>query len=428
VDSTGAVLAEYTLPSAVTPPGALTIYRGNLFCAARDVDSVVVEMSLEAAVVDTHFFLPASARVYPRGATVLDGQLYVGGGSDSIFIFDFKTYNTPVEPASDETVEVVPDIMSITFDSILDSGWVYADVTASQPCSPPGSVTFISDFYEITTTSRLEYISEIAISDSFPPGLNFNRMRTFTRPSDSCGVFRDITVEAAQIPPFLRIYARQKSEDDEFSFFAAAIDERDPAGIVDLKFTYLRGHIESGEDSIPQATYAQITGLLTQAENQWTAGHPLVAAMLADSIAKVARSAPAIPHVHDPADSGKNLAGRIISRAHTLAFSLRFYRAWLAGVEPPPGPAEMHLAVYPNPTGSSVLIELAAHGLLPVDVSVYSVKGELVKRLFRGRPAGGRLSLEWNGTNTAGAHVSPGMYFISAREGSKTASRKVVLN
>jgi hypothetical protein len=427
VDSTGLILAEYELPAAARPPGALTMYRGTLFGAARDVDSIFIEMDLEAAVVDTHLMMPASDRIYPRGATVLGGQLYVGGSPDSIYIFDFKTYNTPVAPATDETVSVVPGVVAIAFDSILDSGWVRVDISDSQACSPPGGVTFISDFYEITTTSRLEYVSEITIADSVPSGIDIDKLRIFSRPSGACGVFRDISVQAARVPPTLRIHARQKSEDDEFSFFASAIDERDPADIVDLKFTYLRGHIESGEDSIPQAVYSDITDLLTQAETRWTGGQPLVAATLVDSIAGVVSGVPSIPHVHDPADPGKNLAGRIISRAHTLSFSLRYYRSWLAGVEPRARPPEIRLAVHPNPAGTSVLIDLALSDSEPVDVSVYSVRGELVKRLYRGRPSDGRLSLEWKGNNTAGTPVSSGMYFISARQGAEIVSRKIVL-
>ena len=132
LDSTGTILIEYPLPAALTSPGALALYRGNLYGARVFNDSSLIEMSLEAEVVDTHFFLPPSARIYPRAATVLDGQVYIGGTPDSIFVFDFKTYNTPIEPATDESVEVVPDRVDITFDSILDSGWVYVDITDSQ--------------------------------------------------------------------------------------------------------------------------------------------------------------------------------------------------------------------------------------------------------------------------------------------------------
>jgi hypothetical protein len=372
--------------------------------------------------------MPPSARIYPRGATVLEDQLYLAGSNDSIFIFDFKTYNTPIVPATDESVEVVPEVLGITFDSILDSGWVYVDVTDSQECAPPAGVTFISDFYDISLTSRVEYISEVTVSDSFPPGLDFDRMRIFTRPSDSCGVFRDITVEAAVLPPSLRIYARQRSEDDEFSYFAPAIDSRAPGDIVDLKFSYLQGHIESGQDSIPQAAYARITDLLTRAQNHWSLSHPLTAAMLVDSIAVVARNATAIPHIYNPMNPGRNLAGRIISRAHTLSFSLRYYRAWLAGVERAPAPGPFHLIVRPNPSGSCVQIELVRHRTGHVDVSVYSVGGELVKRLYRGVTQEENLSLEWTGVNRAGDRVSPGIYFVFAREGSKTAARKVILH
>jgi hypothetical protein len=58
---------------------------------------------------------------------------------------------------------------------------------------------------------------------------------------------------------------------------------------------------------------------------------------------------------------------------------------------------------------------------------VYSVKGEMVRVLRAAAPAGGPLEVVWRGDNQNGARVSPGTYFVIAREGENTSIRKVIL-
>jgi hypothetical protein len=122
----------------------------------------------------------------------------------------------------------------------------------------------------------------------------------------------------------LKISRRTRSEDDEFSWFAIADDARRPADIVQLKFDYLRGHINSGEDSIPAGVFDQIMAAVDAAEDAYCKGKPRAAESLLGNMETIVRDTPSIPHTYDPDNPGTNLAGRIISRAHTLAFSLRY--------------------------------------------------------------------------------------------------------
>jgi hypothetical protein len=149
--------------------------------------------------------------------------------------------------------------------------------------------------------------------------------------------------------------------------------------------------------------------------------------MKADSIAEVARNYQDIPHTYFPEDPGRNVAGRIIGRAHTLAFSIRFYPGWLAGVNAGGPRREPLLSVGPNPTGRWVEIGFAPAGTGRVEIAIYSVKGERIKTLYRGRPGTAPVLISWDGRNDGGIDVATGMYFVVAREGTSISTGKVIL-
>jgi hypothetical protein len=94
--------------------------------------------------------------------------------------------------------------------------------------------------------------------------------------------------------------------------------------VIELKFEALEGAIDAGEDSIPGDVRDAIRRLFGDARDDYYHGRSALAASRADSIATLVRATPAIPHTYDPMIPGQNLAGRLISDAHTLSFSLRF--------------------------------------------------------------------------------------------------------
>jgi hypothetical protein len=86
------------------------------------------------------------------------------------------------------------------------------------------------------------------------------------------------------------------------------------------------------------------------------------------------------------------------------------------------GALRVHGAV-PNPFDSStrIVFDLPREG--PVDVSIYSVSGRLVRRLLHGELlAPGRRSAVWDGRLDGGAPAPPGLYFcrVETRESSAT--------
>jgi hypothetical protein len=97
-----------------------------------------------------------------------------------------------------------------------------------------------------------------------------------------------------------------------------------------------------------------------------------------------------------------------------------------AGVDDVPV-SDFRLALSPNPMSTGLTVEFASPTAQDVDLSVYSVRGELVKTLFRGRVDEGVEQLYWKGLNRSGKLVSPGTYFVVFRGETRTLTEKVII-
>ncbi|MGH7494940.1 MAG: FlgD immunoglobulin-like domain containing protein [bacterium] len=62
-----------------------------------------------------------------------------------------------------------------------------------------------------------------------------------------------------------------------------------------------------------------------------------------------------------------------------------------------------------------------------VEVTIYNIQGQVVRRLFDGKQNAGAHTLTWNGRDEAGVVAPSGVYFYRVRAGSFTASRKLLL-
>jgi len=320
----GEELASYALPEMGVPT-ALTSEGGNLF-AATMLDGVIYEMTGQADLVQVHELMGGAGGLCGSmlyAAAFHDGLLYLSGLGDSIGIF--APAGGIVIPEGDSVAVGVPGELEFTFESVVDSGMLYVHEAEEDPCPAPPGVHLFPEFYEVGADAEFDFVVEVAVIDSvLPPGVAPERVRVFTRPSGPCGTWRDATVDYVEDIETLKIQRRTRSEDDEFSWFAIGEDTRPPAEIVALKFGRLRGHVESGADSIPPDALALIRAALDAAESAYCKGWPEAArARLAD-LRAVVRNTPAIPHTYFSDHPGANLAGRIISRARTLAFSLRY--------------------------------------------------------------------------------------------------------
>ena len=81
---------------------------------------------------------------------------------------------------------------------------------------------------------------------------------------------------------------------------------------------------------------------------------------------------------------------------------------------------------YPNPFRSTVSVEFALARGAPVEVTVYSVGGQKVRCLLRGREEAGRHVVRWHGKDDRGFDVASGVYFCFLDVGGRRSTRKLV--
>ena len=62
-----------------------------------------------------------------------------------------------------------------------------------------------------------------------------------------------------------------------------------------------------------------------------------------------------------------------------------------------------------------------------VELIVYNIQGERVKKLFQGRLEPGEHTISWDGTNTAGQPVASGVYWYQLRTKQFVQTRKMIL-
>ncbi len=86
---------------------------------------------------------------------------------------------------------------------------------------------------------------------------------------------------------------------------------------------------------------------------------------------------------------------------------------------------------HPNPFNPSTTIAFTIPGESSTRsnalLSIYDVRGILVKTLVNGPVAGGRHEMSWDGRNNRGGRVSSGVYFARFATGGYSAVRKMIL-
>jgi photosystem II stability/assembly factor-like uncharacterized protein len=102
----------------------------------------------------------------------------------------------------------------------------------------------------------------------------------------------------------------------------------------------------------------------------------------------------------------------------------------LADIEPPLGNREtsiLALQVSPNPFrgGTGISYRLPAPAV--ATLSVYDVTGRLVNRLASGHRPAGCSTAAWNGKDTLGSIVAPGIYFLELTTTTDRKTRTIVL-
>tara|TARA_B100001250_G_scaffold128836_1_gene109721 strand:- start:1382 stop:2857 length:1476 start_codon:yes stop_codon:yes gene_type:complete len=81
---------------------------------------------------------------------------------------------------------------------------------------------------------------------------------------------------------------------------------------------------------------------------------------------------------------------------------------------------------YPNPFNSRTSSKIYIGISDIVNISIYGLKGDIIKNIFKGNIAPGYHSFNWDGTNELGTTVSAGLYFMSIRSDYLVQTKKMM--
>ncbi len=82
---------------------------------------------------------------------------------------------------------------------------------------------------------------------------------------------------------------------------------------------------------------------------------------------------------------------------------------------------------YPNPFNPSTVIEYEIPESGSVEITIYDLKGNLVKTYFHGNRQTGRYQFIWEGRDQSGEKVGSGFYIYAIRFENRTLSKKMLL-
>ncbi len=128
----------------------------------------------------------------------------------------------------------------------------------------------------------------------------------------------------------------------------------------------------------------------------------------------------------DPAAAGNDLPGRAQLLEDVLAyFGVVGDPQNVSGVDVPG--ITFKTSNYPNPFNPSTTIKYSMPKAGHLKLSIYNVRGQLVKTMIDGQVAMGDGQIIWDGTNNQGSSVSSGVYFYEARTGGNVLVQKMAL-
>lgn len=87
---------------------------------------------------------------------------------------------------------------------------------------------------------------------------------------------------------------------------------------------------------------------------------------------------------------------------------------------------EMKLSIAPNPfndkTGFSLMLNKENQ---TVNISVYNIKGQLIKNIYNGVIKGNKIEINWDGKDEHGSDAQSGIYLIKAKTGTNNLTQKI---
>jgi hypothetical protein len=82
---------------------------------------------------------------------------------------------------------------------------------------------------------------------------------------------------------------------------------------------------------------------------------------------------------------------------------------------------------YPNPFNPETTIGFSLKEASSVQITIYNMKGQIVKKLIDRDCIAGNHSIVWNGTDEQGKNVASGIYLYRMTNGNYSSSQKMML-
>lgn len=90
-------------------------------------------------------------------------------------------------------------------------------------------------------------------------------------------------------------------------------------------------------------------------------------------------------------------------------------------------PDQFSIKAYPNPFNPSINIDYSLNELTFIDISIYDIKGQLIKNLVNETKSPGFYHCSWDSKNNIGNRVSAGLYLINTRTKHTLETKKIIL-
>lgn len=90
-------------------------------------------------------------------------------------------------------------------------------------------------------------------------------------------------------------------------------------------------------------------------------------------------------------------------------------------------PGRFFVETWPNPARNGTELHYALPRGEEHELSIYDLRGRLVKRVVSGQAEAGTYTRRWDGRNEGGAPVSAGIYFARLRIGEEVISQRIVV-
>ena len=88
---------------------------------------------------------------------------------------------------------------------------------------------------------------------------------------------------------------------------------------------------------------------------------------------------------------------------------------------------EIGLSNYPNPFNPTTTLSFSLQNNSNVELSIYNIKGQKVKQLFRNQLSSGQHSVVWDGKDDQNKSVTSGIYFYKLKAGEFEEIKKMLL-